>query len=65
MVAVSVVNVSKKGRKSMGFKITGRYRNNDYEDLDTADTKEDAEFLKAEYKMAFGSEWLIKVEADR
>ena len=48
----------------MGYKVIGRYRNNDYEEIDSAETKDEADFLRDEYRLAFGSEWLIKVVRD-
>ena len=35
------------------------------EEIDCAESKEDAEFLKNEYQMAFGSSWTIWVEKKR
>jgi hypothetical protein len=36
------------------FKIMAKWNNNNVEEIDTADTKEEAEYLLGEYKMAFG-----------
>lgn len=40
------------------YNIVGEYRGNQ-EILDEAETDYDAEYLVAEYSMAFGSEWAI------
>ena len=42
------------------YVIKGCYSQNNYiETLDTADTKEEADRLKTEYQIAFGSDWQI------
>ena len=43
------------------FKVMGRY-NNMTEELDTADTREDAEFLLDEYCTAFGDGWELWID---
>ncbi len=35
------------------------------EELDTAETKQDAMFLVREYRMAFGSEWNISIKRNK
>lgn len=43
------------------FKIMGRY-NKVTEEIDEADTREDAEFLLNEYSMAFGDGWELWIK---
>ena len=42
------------------YEIVGVY-NGQSEVLDTADTEEEAEYLKTEYSMAFGNSWMITI----
>jgi len=44
------------------YVIWGQYRLDDPEEIDSAETKEDADYLRKEYKLAFGSEWRIYVK---
>ena len=46
----------------MGFKylIVGKYRGQS-EVVDETDNLEDARYLQAEYRMAFGNDWVISV----
>jgi len=39
------------------YKIMGRYNGADAEEIDEADTREDAEYLLEEYSTAFGDGW--------
>jgi hypothetical protein len=41
------------------YKIMGKYDNHDVEELDSADTKQEAEYLVGEYRLAFGTGWEI------
>ena len=41
------------------FIIMGQYQGRDAEEIDTADNQKSAEYLVAEYKMAFGEHWHI------
>lgn len=43
----------------MTIKIWGRYKNGESEVLDDATDQNDADFLVGEYRMAYGSDWLI------
>jgi len=43
------------------FEIVGEYEGQ-IEVLDTAETYKEAEFLKSEYRIAFGNSWIIKIE---
>jgi hypothetical protein len=44
------------------YKIIGEYKDNEPEELDTADDYRDALYLKGEYQMSFGPEWEISIE---
>ena len=44
------------------YKIIGEYKDNEPEEIDTADTFRDALYLLAEYEMAFGPEWVLRIE---
>jgi len=46
------------------FKIYGTYQGS-REEIDTAETKKDALYMAAEYRMAFGREWLIEIKRSR
>lgn len=50
----------------MTYAIIGRYEgqkfSRDPEKVDTAESREDAETLLGEYRMAFGPEWTLWVE---
>jgi hypothetical protein len=41
------------------YKIMETYSSGQTEEIDTADTREEAEFLLGEYRMAFGSDWKL------
>ena len=43
------------------FKIVGTYKG-EKEDLDIAKTKDEAEYLLKNYKMAFGKDWVIEIK---
>jgi len=43
------------------FKIMGRYMGRT-EEIDSAETKKDAEYLLREYKLAFGRAWKLWIE---
>jgi hypothetical protein len=51
----------RKGERIM-YKIIGEYKDNEPEEIDTADDYRDALYLKGEYQMAFGPEWVIYIE---
>tara|TARA_Y100000310_G_scaffold155094_1_gene154582 strand:- start:94 stop:291 length:198 start_codon:yes stop_codon:yes gene_type:complete len=42
------------------YKIMGTYRGNS-EELDEADTLDEANYLLTEYRVAFGPDWLIEI----
>jgi hypothetical protein len=46
------------------FKIMGRYKNVE-EEIDEADTREDAEFLLDEYCMAYGDGWELWIGEEK
>lgn len=42
------------------YKIVAKHKdNNYYEEVDAAESKEDADFLTSEYQMAYGPEWHV------
>ena len=43
------------------YEIIGIYKGNK-EVIDTAETKQEARALAGEYRMAFGSEWIINIK---
>jgi len=43
------------------FKIIGKYKNNKPEEIDEAETSQEANYLVGEYRLAFGFEWSIWV----
>ena len=43
----------------MPINIWGRYKKNKPEIIDTAETMKDAAYLVGEYRMAYGSSWLV------
>jgi len=45
------------------FQILGRY-NNQTEEIDTADTKQEAEYLLGEYQLAFGAGWRLWIKKE-
>ena len=45
----------------MRFRIMGTYQG-ETEEIDTADNKEEARYLVAEYRLAFGADWRIWAE---
>jgi len=52
-------------RQTMTIKIMGRYGQGEAEELDTANNENSAEYLIAEYRMAFGAGWHIWQEDDK
>ncbi|KKL85647.1 hypothetical protein LCGC14_1952620 [marine sediment metagenome] len=42
----------------MTYKVMGRY-NGDTEELDSADSEQEAKYLLNEYRMAFGAGWIL------
>lgn len=48
----------------MSYKIMGRYKNRPVEEIDTAETHKEAQYLLGEYVMAFGSDWQIWIESE-
>jgi hypothetical protein len=44
------------------FRIMGRYCDGPAEEIDTAETKDEADYLEGEYELAFGGSWLIWTE---
>jgi len=45
----------------MAYKIMGEYKGN-VEEVDTADTKAEAEYLLGEYRLAFGNSWVLRIK---
>ena len=41
------------------YKIMGRYGNGRAEEVDSADTRKEAEYLLAEYRLAYGAGWRL------
>ena len=52
----------RKLKNKMVFTIKGKYKNGYVEDIDTAETKEQANYLLNEYKMAFGNDYRLWIE---
>jgi hypothetical protein len=46
----------------MSIRIMGKYEGLAPEEIDTAETQEEAQTLLDEYKMAYGSEWQLWIE---
>jgi len=46
------------------YKIMGKLKGCETEEIDSAETAEDAEYLLGEYQLAFGSDWKLWVERD-
>jgi hypothetical protein len=46
------------------YKIYGTYQGN-RELIDSTDTKADAEYLAAEYQLAYGNQWTITIKKER
>jgi len=46
------------------YVIIGKYRG-EKEQLDTAKTMTEAQYLKREYEMAYGSEWIITIKTKK
>ncbi len=44
------------------YVIQGRYHARDWEDIDEFNTLEEAENMLVEYRIAFGSEWLLTIK---
>lgn len=47
------------------FKIIGIMNGREAEELDTAETEKEANYLRNEYALAFGAGWTIYIEAPR
>jgi hypothetical protein len=45
----------------MTFYIIGRYKGKE-EIVDSAETLEDAKYLKVEYQLAYGPEWVVSIK---
>ena len=46
------------------YKIVGKYGGNNPEEIDTADDKEEADYLLGDYKLAFSSDWQLWIEEE-
>ena len=46
------------------YKILAKYRG-ETEEVDTADTLQEAQYLVSEYRMAYGSEWIVWFVKDK
>jgi hypothetical protein len=46
------------------WEIIGKYRGKK-EVIDSANGKQDAEYLRSEYQMAFGNDWIITIKKKR
>lgn len=44
------------------YRIMGRYQDGPAEEIDTAKSQEEADYLQSEYRLAFGLGWSIWVE---
>lgn len=44
------------------FQIIGKYAGCPAEVIDEAETREDAEYMLKEYKIAFGSDWRLEIK---
>ena len=44
------------------FEIWGKYQGQDWELIDEADNREEADYLSAEYTLAFGSGWQWRID---
>lgn len=47
------------------YVIRGKYTGCSWEDIDEFDTKEEAERMLSEYRMAYGSGWLFAIKHRR
>lgn len=47
------------------YKIMGRYEGADTEEIDTTETKEEAEYLLSEYRLAYGNGWQLWIRKPR
>jgi hypothetical protein len=47
------------------YLILGRYHGQSEEEIDSADTLDDARYLAREYRLAFGQGWTIRVRRTR
>ena len=45
----------------MKYTINAKYKNGEFEEIDTADRRSDAIFLKNQYAIAFGADHTIKI----
>lgn len=50
----------------MAFKLLTKYQDDEWEFCDQADTREDIEYLRGEYQMAYGSDFkFIIIDSER
>jgi hypothetical protein len=47
------------------YTIWGKYGNHKWEEVDEAETKESAVYLLGEYRLAYGSEWQLKIKKEK
>ena len=47
------------------YQIIGKYQHEPQEIIDEAETMKEAEQLLAEYRMAFGAEWKLRIKKTR
>ena len=47
------------------YKIMARYGNGAWEEIDSTDDKDAADYLLGEYTMAYGAGWTLKVKKSR
>lgn len=43
------------------WRIMGRYKSGEWEEIDTAESKASARYLLGEYQLAFGQGWALKI----
>lgn len=46
------------------YKIRGKYPGEPWEDIDEFDTKEEAQTMLTEYRMAYGPEWRLCIKKE-
>ena len=46
------------------YKIRGKYHGCPWEDIDEFDTKEEAQAMLSEYRMAYGPEWRLCIKKE-
>ena len=51
----------KNWKNKMTFYIIGRYKGRE-EIVDSTEDSKDAEYLRGEYQMAYGPEWVVRIE---